>query len=71
MVQDKNQHYNGSVQNKAEPQPTIGTVTIAGEQIDINSQAIPSQPGTQSQVIRGLKEASEKGIFRQPDSDEE
>lgn len=71
MDQDKSKQNQSSGQEPVQPQLSQGSVTIAGEKININSQAVPSSPGTPSEVIEGLKEASEKGIFPQPPNSDE
>ena len=71
MDKNTNQQDQKPGQGQAQPQPSQGTIIIAGEQIDINSQAVPPSPGTPSEVIGGLKEASEKGIFPQPPNSDE
>lgn len=52
---------------QVKPQKIEGKVDIGGKTIKIGSDAIPSIPGgTQQEVIRGLKKASEKIIFSSP-----
>jgi len=48
----------------AQPSEPWGTVSIAGEMVNVGSDAIGSTPGSsQERIIKGLKKASDEGIF--------
>lgn len=58
-------------QTKVTPQPTSGTIPIAGKDIPIRPDTVgtTSQGSTATDLINGLREAAKKGIFSEPDSD--
>lgn len=68
---DDGQKQSGADQNVT-PQPPQGVFIIGGEKKEISPNAITSSGGAdEKKLIEALKNATEKGIFSEPESKDE